>query len=54
MESQITKISKLQKKILYQKKIIEQSQHYKVQRDALREENKAVKKELEDAQIKII
>ena len=53
LESQISKISKLQKKILYQKKIIEQGQHYKVQRDALREENRGIKKDLEEAYAKI-
>ena len=47
-ENHKSKISKLQKKVLYQKKIIDQSQHYKLQRDALKDENKAMGKKMQE------
>lgn len=52
-ENHKQKISKLQKKVLYQKKIIEQRQHYKLQRDALKEENIVLKKKLKQAHDKV-
>jgi hypothetical protein len=47
-EGHKSKISKLQKRVLQLKKAASQGSHYKEQRDALREENKLLKKQLRD------
>jgi hypothetical protein len=52
-ENHKSKISKLQKKVLQQKKMIEQNHNYKLQRDALKEENKVIKKQLAEHHAKI-
>lgn len=46
-------ISKLQKRVIHLKKMVEQGMHYKEQRDALREENKILKKRLKEVTDKI-
>ena len=47
-EGHKSKISKLQKRVLHLKKQVQQGTHYRDQRDALREENRLLKKELKE------
>lgn len=47
-EGHKSKISKLQKRVLHLKKQVQQGTHYRDQRDALREENRFLKKELKE------
>lgn len=46
-------ISKLQKRVVQLKKVVNQTSHYKEQRDALREENKILKKQLREVNERI-
>ena len=46
-------ISKLQKRLFQLKKMVNQTSHYKEQRDALREENKILKKQLREVNDRI-
>ena len=52
-EGHKTKISKLQKRVLQLKKAVEHGSHYRAQRDALREENRLLKRELRDVNSRI-
>lgn len=52
-EGHKSKISKLQKRVLQLKKLAGQGSHYKDQRDALREENRLLKKQMRDLHIRI-
>ena len=52
-EGHKSRISKLQKRVLQLKKVVSQGSHYKEQRDALREENKLLKKQLREVNSRI-
>ena len=53
IEGHKVKISKLQKKLVQLRQTSEQGEHYKKQRDSLKEENLILKKQLKESQNKI-